>query len=159
MLCVVLGCDRSRSARGYCNMHYLRWRKRGDPGKTQPVNQGNHINAYGYHFIGRRPEHVMIVEKVLGRSLPSGAIVHHTNEDKLDNRPDNLVVCPDRAYHNLLHQRMRALAACGDANWMLCPFCGKYDDPKRLYVYPRKNAAKHIDCFRAYRKTWASRTA
>jgi hypothetical protein len=54
-------------------------------------------------------EHVLIAEKALGKPLPKGAQVHHLNERKGDNRNRNLVVCPDDAYHKLLHKRARDL--------------------------------------------------
>lgn len=119
------------------------------------MQPGVHVNACGYRFVDGEAEHVAIAEKALGKKLPAGAIVHHVNENTLDNANSNLVICPSRAYHNLLHMRMRALAACGNANWMLCPFCGKHDDPANLYVYPNKNAAKHRQCYRDYMRARA----
>ena len=76
--------------------------------------------------------HIVVAEKALGRQLPKGAVVHHVNEIRHDNRPSNLVICPNNAYHQLLHQRMRAKKICGHANWLLCYLCKKYDDPKNI---------------------------
>jgi hypothetical protein len=61
-----------------------------------------HANRRGYVY-----EHVAVASHALGRALPEGTEVHHVNEIKSDNRGANLVVCQDRAYHKLLHQRMR----------------------------------------------------
>lgn len=47
-------------------------------------------------------EHILVVERVLGRYLRIGEIVHHQNEDTLDNRPENLVVLT-KAQHVRLH--------------------------------------------------------
>src|SRR6185369_5011811 len=55
--------------------------------------------------------HQAIVEKVLGRSLPFGVEIHHVDGDGHNNANSNLVVCPDHAYHALLHLRTRALEA------------------------------------------------
>ena len=52
-------------------------------------------------------EHILIVERVLGRYLRDGEIVHHQNEDTLDNRPENLVITT-RAQHIRLHNPLAA---------------------------------------------------
>lgn len=52
-------------------------------------------------------EHTLIAERVLGRCLRRGEVVHHINGDKQDNRHQNLVICT-QSYHALLHQRMAA---------------------------------------------------
>src|SRR5687767_6920532 len=69
-------------------------------------------------------EHTLIAEHALGKPLPEGAVVHHINGIGTDNRPENLVVCQDRAYHMLLHERTRVLrlgGLPGLERW--CPGC------------------------------------
>jgi hypothetical protein len=38
--CTLPDCDRPFAARGYCSMHYQRWKKHGDPGITASVRPG-----------------------------------------------------------------------------------------------------------------------
>lgn len=82
----------------------------------------------------KKPEHVLLAEAAIGKPLPSGAEVHHVNYKKRDNRPENLVVCPDRSYHQLIHRRTRAYDACGNASWKKCAYCKKHDDPSNLHI-------------------------
>jgi hypothetical protein len=46
------------------------------------------------------------MEKHLGRPLPRGAIVHHRNERKYDNRIENLLLMRDEDDHLSLHRAM-----------------------------------------------------
>ena len=89
-----------------------------------------HARAHkGYVF-----EHILVVERAIGRLLRRPECVHHINGDRADNRGANLVACQDQAYHSLLHQRARALAACGHAAWLTCNYCKQWADPVQLYV-------------------------
>lgn len=91
-------------------------------------------------------QHILIVERAMGKPLPLGAEAHHVNEIPNDNRNSNLVVCQNHAYHILLHQRRRALQACGHAAWRKCRFCKKYDDPVNLHIW--RKTVEHAHCAR-----------
>jgi hypothetical protein len=111
------------------------------------------INEDGYLVFKKRDRktnrifvHVLAAEKALGKPLPPGAVVHHSNENRLDNRNSNLVICPNRAYHLLLHQRMNAKKACGNPNWLKCWICKRYDAPENISV--NRSTRVHLKCVR-----------
>lgn len=69
-------------------------------------------------------EHILVAEAALGHFLPSGAEVHHVDENKKHNANRNLVICQDAAYHKMLHVRMRIVARGGNPNTeRICSTC------------------------------------
>ena len=155
--CIIKGCSKPFKARGLCDAHYRRWRVNGDPYtlKRAPDGQGC-LEPSGYVQFraenggkGKRG-HVLAAERALGKTLPIGSRVHHVNGVKHDNRPSNLVICPSEAYHRLIHKRQDAMNACGNAEWLKCPFCKKYDAPENLYLSKDGRQHRHRHCQNEY---------
>jgi hypothetical protein len=118
------------------------------------------VRADGYVHVmvdGKyRMEHHLVVERALGKALSKPAEVHHVNENHSDNRPTNLVVCPDRAYHKLLHQRMRAFEATGSYDKRPCKYCKEYDVTSNL-VEQHNNGSFHKACRDKYNAAYRQR--
>jgi len=49
-------------------------------------------------------EHVIVMERLLGRRLRPSEVIHHVNGDRADNAEANLYLCRDRSHHNDVHR-------------------------------------------------------
>jgi hypothetical protein len=93
LLCSEPDCSRFARCKGKCIMHYSReWQRR----NRRPEAKGLYKR--------RITEHRYLAEKALGKSLPKFAVIHH-HEGSIPT----LVICPNQAYHLLIHSRMRKL--------------------------------------------------
>ena len=57
-----------------------------------------------HHYV---PEQILVAEKTLGRLLRKEEIIHHINEIKDDNRPENLFLFSNTQEHSRYHQKLR----------------------------------------------------
>lgn len=57
-----------------------------------------HAMAGGYVY-----EHRLIIEQQIGRYLDPGEQVHHRDENKHNNNPENLLLCPSQKEHSQEH--------------------------------------------------------
>ena len=53
-------------------------------------------NAYVY-------EHILVAEQKLGRPIQNGEIIHHIDENKLNNDPNNLMIFKNHKEHTKYH--------------------------------------------------------
>jgi len=122
--CSIEGCVRSVAGRGWCNLHWQRWSRTGDPTKVRKKPKlgrtiGHTWMHKGYKWIiaedGRAiAEHRYVMELHLGRRLKTHELVHHKDEVKTNNHIDNLELL-DFSEHTAHHRAHRMpCVACGD---------------------------------------------
>ncbi len=86
--------------------------------------------------------HRFFAEQALGRELKAEEQVHHISLDIYENFRGNLVICPNQAYHQLLHTRTEAFLACGDPSYRKCYFCKEWCNPINMSQVRRSPISK-----------------
>lgn len=141
-------------------------------GKRNPMWQGGMTVTDGYVVV-RAPghprargeghyvrKHILVMEKRLGRYLTANEIVHHRDGNRMNNRIGNLQLFASHAEHMNEHRKLRAFAACGNRDWLVCRLCGHYDDPNNMRVRQRGQglSAEHVACRTQRTSEWRKKT-
>ena len=105
--CSFENCDKKHFGKGYCNTHYIRYLKHGNPaitlrqkGRLTPTKAGYLVKRING---SQRLLHRFIMEQYIQRKLFFNECVHHLNGDKTDNQIENLKIM-FRDEHTRLHQ-------------------------------------------------------
>jgi hypothetical protein len=119
-LCVVDGCEEKASDKGcMCGRHGQRFRRYGDASYVTTEERRRELSRAAqlanvtdvkpttYRKLLGRHEHRRVAEEKLGRKLLKGEIVHHIDENRHNNHPDNLMVLPNQSEHLKLHRKTR----------------------------------------------------
>lgn len=95
-----------------CQVKDQHRRKLLSPGKREDHHWwkgGRSIDAHGYVLLnlpdGRKKEHIVVAERMIGRRLRPNECVHHKDENRQNNAESNLEVMTKGAHLNL-HRRL-----------------------------------------------------
>lgn len=102
-----------------------------------------HHSAKNHGFVY---EHIVVAEKILGRNLKEGEVVHHINQKRTDNSPKNLMVFKTKEDHSRFHKTGKAIKNDDGTYYSpiqnICVDCGKEIDYK---------AIRCINCYKKYK--------
>lgn len=129
-------------------------------GKSNPNwKGGKSINSSGYVVIRidgkKKLEHVHLMEKKIGRRLSRNEVVHHKNDDKTDNRLQNLELLTISAHMKLHHPK--GIAFSRQARTVTCRFC-----MTEIQVYSTHKATRFVckkpDCQRKKQREYDAKS-
>jgi len=61
-------------------------------------------------FNRHRMEHLIVAEKMLGRSLKKGETVHHIDGNRTNNSQNNLCICENNSTHQKVHISLKNIS-------------------------------------------------
>jgi len=152
-VCYLEECSSEVHAKGLCSKHYQRMNDYGRTHRIRRIKGSGSKTADGYMIHSSNGEkvleHRIVAQEALGKTLPNNCVVHHVDQDRSNNNPINLVICPSQEYHALLHIRQAAHDSCGNANYRKCWLCQSYDDVSSLSI-SKSGQAYHKKCNAEY---------
>src|SRR5699024_1406120 len=94
----------------------------GNRGEINPIYKGGTVSSYGYKLI-KKPEHPnagvdgyifehrYVMSEHIGRHLREDEVVHHKDENRLNNEINNLEIM-SRSEHTKLHMKDYGIVRC-----------------------------------------------
>lgn len=136
---------------------FIRWHGRR---KNPVVGRTFHQLGYPLTYMPGHPradskgyvrEHILVMEKSLGRPILKSEAIHHIDGDVTNYSIYNLILFQSNVAHKSYHARHRAFAECGHYDWYKCTHCKTYDKRENLYFPPGSESdGRHRECFNKY---------
>lgn len=116
ILCARDGCGVQATWAGWCGKHAMRVKRYGNPDRITTEDERRIRSREAQPTLGKlkpttykkylgRHLHRRVAEEKIGRPLLRGEIVHHIDEDKHNNHPDNLEILFDQSCHIRAHHK------------------------------------------------------
>lgn len=100
MSCAIEDCTAKVVARGWCRKHYMRWKRHGSP--LVSLHGTGTLTAKGYIRVRRNGGPPVYLHRIKTQAKP-GQVVHHRDNNKANNTPNNLEIFESQSDHMLAH--------------------------------------------------------